>query len=414
MPIGAPSAPIERRSWTGDRGLAFLLLAALVAAFPWDDTLGYPTETLSIVKLLGLALGVAFVASAPWRSPPVLAPILVPMAVFLALVAASWLTSGDVGGGSGPTARYVQYAALVVLVIQVVRTSEGIVTLFGVLTASAAAAAVVGLSRFLVGTADRASGPIGDANDFAYVLATAVPLGLHLVAREGRARWAWGAAVVAIVAGTAGTLSRGALIGLAVAAVWAVLARRVGLRSVAAAAAVLVVGAGFALVLERPFIEERLGAKGVIAGDNVDSRAALWRGAVDMAEDHPLLGVGTGLYPARAADYVVDDPLHLVRPVAHNAYLEVLAENGVPALVAFLAFVAGTGLLLHRSHHEARRHGRSDLEAIATALQSSHIVAVVGALFLSVQIAPPLWFVGALAVVLRALVRRSAPDAASP
>ena len=39
--------------------ITFGLIAVLVAAIAWDDTLQYPSETVSVVKLLGVAVGLA-------------------------------------------------------------------------------------------------------------------------------------------------------------------------------------------------------------------------------------------------------------------------------------------------------------------------------------------------------------------
>jgi len=413
MRTGRRSAVAPARSGRGGLSLAFGLLLALVAAFPWDDALGYPTETISVVKLLGLAIGAAYLTTTVWRAPFVWPSTLPAVAIFLGVAAVSLLASGDVGSGTGPALRYLLFAGLFFLFVQIVRTRDQLVVVAGVLTASAAVAAAVGLIRFFTGAAERASGPIGEANDFAYVLATALPLGLYLLGRGGRARIAWFACIVVIGAGVLGTLSRGAIVGLVLAAVWSALRGRVRLRNVVAAVAVLAVLAGAALTFERPFVEDRLRAKSLVADDNIDSRVALWRGAIEMAEDHPVLGVGTGRYPVRAADYVVDDPLHLVEPVTHNAYLQILAENGVPGLLAFGAFVVGTWLVLRRTHRMAVAVAAGDEETarLASALQAAHIVAVVGAVFLSVAIAPPLWLVGAMAVVLRATVDQSEPAA---
>jgi O-antigen ligase len=380
------------------RSITFWLLLLLVAAFPWDDALGYPSDTVSVVKLLGLALVVAYVATVFGRSAMVWAPTLPAVAVFVALVFVSLGASGDVGSGAAQALRYVQFAGLFFLLTQLVQTRTQVVQLFAVLTASAAIASIVGLVRVFTDVTDRAAGPIADANDFGYVLAAVLPIGLYLVSRGGRARIGWFIAVLLIGCAILGTLSRGTIVSLAVAALWAAVAGRLRLRSVAASAAVLGVIAAALLIFQRPFVDEHLHAKGVIANDNVQSRKALWRGALEMTADHPFLGVGTGQYRFRAAEYVVGDPLNMFEPVAHNAYLEVLAENGVFGLLAFATFIVGTWLLLRRARRNAVAIADRDATHLVDALQASFITAVVGAAFLSVQIAPPLWLVGALAV----------------
>ena len=400
-------SPLDLASRRSDAHPAsFLLLAVLVGTFPWDDALGFPSETVSVVKLVGAALVGVYAVTTAWRAPLRLPLLLLPVGVFLAVVIVSLLASGQVEAGVPKTLRYLLFGTFVFLLVQIVTTSAQLIVLAKVLTLSGAVAGLVGLVRFFSSVADRVSGPIGDANDFAYVLATALPLALHLAWRDGRDRLLWIACAVVLVAATLGTLSRGALLALAVAGVWAVVRGRANPRSVLVAAAVIVALGGAALTFERSFIEDRLNAKITVADDNIESRKALWRGALEMAADRPILGVGTGLYPERAADYVVDEPFGIVEPVAHNSYLEVLAEGGVLAFAAFAAFVAGTWVVLRRCHQAARSTRDRPVEDLASALQASHIVAVAGAMFLSVQIAPPLWLVGGMAAALAAAVGR--------
>jgi hypothetical protein len=69
--------------------------------------------------------------------------------------------------------------------------------------------------------------------------------------------------------------------------------------------------------------------------------------AVDMARDHPAFGVGVGRYAAMSRYYINDDTPVLSRwsPLgqnAHNNFLQILAELGVPAFCAFLWLVLPT------------------------------------------------------------------------
>lgn len=69
---------------------------------------------------------------------------------------------------------------------------------------------------------------------------------------------------------------------------------------------------------------------------SVIERLAHWQTAVNMARDHPWLGVGFGNYAAAYPDYAFPNwPLALGH--AHNYYLNVLAEVGVLGLLAYAA-----------------------------------------------------------------------------
>ena len=101
-----------------------------------------------------------------------------------------------------------------------------------------------------------------------------------------------------------------------------------------------------------------------------------------------------------AVDLLKNNPSPLTHPVTHNTYLEILAEEGVPALLLFLAYLAGAWLLLRRVGQRAKLDSDRDLRRLATALQASLIIAVVASFFLSEELTSPFWLLGGLAVVL--------------
>ena len=211
--------------------------------------------------------------------------------------------------------------------------------LLRVLVLSSTAAAVYGTVLFVTGNVERVSGPIGEANDFAYVLASVLPFGIYLALRDRRFRVVWALCCALIVAALFGTLSRGALVGLAAVVLWAVATRRTRVGGVLAGTVVVAGVLLLAFTLWRPLIDERLAAKSKVAQANVESREAYWSAALRMAADNPLLGVGPGRYGIESRDYILNDPINITNPVVHNAYLEVLAEGGVPTLIAFVAFI---------------------------------------------------------------------------
>ena len=396
---------------------ATALLMVLVAAFPWDDALPYPSQTISVIKLLGALLMVGYLLRALTRSEPVLLPpTLLPVLAFTIVMLLSLAVSPDIGEGFAKALRYLLFASFFFLFVQLVRTRGAFVWVMRVLTLSATAAALVGLIGFLTGKVTRASGPIGEANDFAFLLATVIPLAVYLARYDHIRRGLWAVCVTVLAATVLATLSRGALVGLLALALWAVGTGRVRIGGVLAATVVVVGVAGLAVAFWGPLISERLTEKGVIANENVASRKALWGGAIHMAADHPLLGVGTGQYGVRAADYVRNEPLGIRRPVAHNSYLEVLAEDGVIAFGALIAFLVGSWRLLVMSRRYAEERGDETGARLATATQASLIVAIVAANFLSVQITVPLWLLGAMAASLAgpALAARHAPVHAHP
>ena len=99
------------------------LLLLMVAAFPWDDMLGFPTETISMIKLLGALLLVGYFLRSLARDEDVrLPPTLPSLVIFTMLVLLSLMASGDVASGLSKTLRYLLFAAFSFLVVQLIRS----------------------------------------------------------------------------------------------------------------------------------------------------------------------------------------------------------------------------------------------------------------------------------------------------
>jgi O-antigen ligase len=383
----------------------FGMLLLLVAALPWEGLLGYPSETVSVVKLLGALLLVSFlITTLMTRQPLVLPRTGLAVGVFVLLVAVSLIVSPDPAAGTTKLLSYALYAGFFFLITQLLDDRARVLSVLRVLSLSIGAAAVWGLVLFLRGDVDRASGPITNPVDFGYLLAAFLPIVVFLMLEDRQRRWFWLACVPFILAATLATLSRGALVGLGALVVWGIATRRIKLGHLVASGLAVVAIIGVGLLFWGPLIKERLQQKQTVAKENVDSRKALWRGAVLMAMDNPLTGVGPNRYGPESVDYVRDNPIVIRNPVAHNAYLEILAEDGPFALAAFLAFLGGSWVILSRKGRASERAGDRDGARLATALQASFLVAIVGALFLSEQLTVPFWMIGALAVAVPRVV----------
>lgn len=154
--------------------------------------------------------------------------------------------------------------------------------------------------------------------------------------KGGAAALAGGIALAAALAGAlVATGSKGALvcavIGAGVFALgWLRNGGRGRLRHVAVAAAigVLVVGAllGFARQFRPSGFRRSLGV-----------RLGYWQTSMQMVRQHPVLGVGPGCWEEH--HMILKSPLHGETRMAHNAYVQIWAENGTVGLGLFAAFV---------------------------------------------------------------------------
>jgi O-antigen ligase len=137
-----------------------------------------------------------------------------------------------------------------------------------------------------------------------------------------------------------------------------------------------------------------------------------------MVEDHPFRGIGVGNFKTSSIHYLLEpgaikrDEFIVDTPkVAHNMYLQVLAELGVVGLALFLAILAFS---LSCGVQAARRFmqlGDTRMEIIARGL----VVAMLGVLaadfFISGQFSKQLWLLLGLGPGLLAISLKAESDA---
>jgi putative inorganic carbon (hco3(-)) transporter len=149
-------------------------------------------------------------------------------------------------------------------------------------------------------------------------------------------------------------------------------------------------------------------------------RLAIWQRAGDYVKARPVFGLGVDRF--RAAERSIS-PVARARQragrgvpdlVAHNMFIHVAAELGLPALAVFVALLVATARTLVRVRRRAGDRSMDDrLPAFARALLASLLGFCVCGIFLSVAYAPYLqlllWLtvaVGALAATWPELARR--------
>ena len=232
----------------------------------------------------------------------------------------------------------------------------------------------LGPPGFAVGPFIRAHGMFGQPNPFAGYLGTILPIALAmtLVPHPGRFRVVAAFSFLTIALGIVLSLSRGAWLGLAIslgvmALAWSPRAR--ALIVPLAGLVVLVVGLAM-LGLLPPNLATRITSVtdnfGVFDVRNVPptsenfavvERMAHWQAGWEMFRDYPFLGVGPGNYPAVYERYYIP-PWKEPLGHAHNYYLNMAAETGVPGLLAFLLMLGLAFRALRRRIRAADALGR--------------------------------------------------------
>lgn len=74
-------------------------------------------------------------------------------------------------------------------------------------------------------------------------------------------------------------------------------------------------------------------------GNTVGLRYSLWQAGWRMWLDHPVTGVGIGLFTENLPTYAYELPAWRWNLVAHNTYVSILAETGLVGLVLFVSMI---------------------------------------------------------------------------
>lgn len=132
-----------------------------------------------------------------------------------------------------------------------------------------------------------------------------------------------------------------------------------------------------------------------------DSRLELWRAGLRMIAQHPMTGIGLGNYKGVVTHYEADDKN--LEKIAHNTYIELAAETGLPGLCAFLIILFCAFRNLERARHLASEHHAHFLELASQSIAAGLIGSLVAIFFLSAETQKLLWLMVLLSPCLRSL-----------
>ncbi len=260
---------------------------------------------------------------------------------------------------------------------------------------------------------ERSAGPIGDPNFYGLILVALVPLAL-VRARDERGPFLRAVAVASALLLTAGlvlTYSRGDALVLAVVAVLYVPLARVRRSYVIAA---LVVLAPLASLAPQSFWD-RVGSLGAAAPTSTQADAALQDRAgslavaVAMFNDHPLTGVGAENFPDTYFPYALRLNVPSAASHAHDLYLQILSETGLPGFITFGAAMLLALRASWRRRGAALATGDHVVDGLATSCLLALTAYLIGCLFLPSAYPRYLWVLVGLGMAA-ALVDRGADE----
>lgn len=346
-------------------GVAALTLLTFLVSQLWLE--GRLTARPREVNLV-LALCVAALFSIPWALSP----------------AESRATFSD---------SFLKSVAMFLVIVNVVRSEKRLLHLLHLVLAAGVFLSYGAINAFRRGEFSvegyRVKGNLGaalsDPNDTALFLVTMIPiaLALMLAARGKGAKLLYGGAALFMTAAIFVTYSRGGFLALSCAGAffaWKMLRRA----PLATGGFVLVALVAGTVLMPSNYVERLSSIFGGDTRGSASARQRLLERSVEVAAQNPLVGVGMGNF----------SQISIRGQVTHNAYTQIAAEMGLPALAIYLAFLLAPLTRLRRIERETEAAADSApyqrLHFLALGLQASMIGFMVGSFFLSVAY---YWFI---------------------
>jgi putative inorganic carbon (HCO3(-)) transporter len=393
------------------------LLLAMIMIMPYeaspyfylaDNLLGvFPDFT--VIKALGL-LGFAWAALRLAAGDPAArllgsrpAQLFV---VFLAVIAVVALAHGT--GFQYAISRFLGFLVFLPFVIVAVRSQRDLGRVLATMVLSYIVVFPYAV-RQMIRFGERLGVGLYETNYLATILVLLVPMAFVLASQEPRplrrAFWTGGGLLLVLMVFL--TSSRGGFVGLLAAGMVFVYRRR----GLAGALAVLMLLLGGALLLPTDLGSRALATIFRDGGDlppglEASNRAhvALFWAGLRMIGDSPLLGVGPLNFKSLSTLYTGLSQGN----IAHNTFLEIAAEFGLPALAVFLLMLAATFRTLGGATRLTGSPEARQLAGWAEGLRAGLAGFLVGGCFISAQYEKFLWLSVFVTIVLGACAAQRA------
>lgn len=379
--------------------LVHFMLAAGVLVYVWRIHDVFTQLRPLRLAIVSMVVSIAAFAASPHvgRLPKVFShPIVRYAFAILALMLASVPFSLYPGlAGRYIVDDHIKTLLLVVMLVASIRTFRDVERLVLVQLIGAGIYCYVILSRFSVGASGRLGNLIYyDSNDLGLLLACSLPFAVYMIGSSrklGLRLLTIGLTAVFLVA-IVKTGSRGGF--LAVLAVGLFLlfrynAVRFRTRALILAAATF----GFSLIAGPQYwdsMRTMLNPKADYnwSGNNDAGRMEVWKRGMGYMADRPILGVGVRNFTvaegtispiASRQDYGVG----VKWSAAHNSFVEIGAELGVPGLILFVLLLWSGLAALRRIARSAAAAGWDRVESLAQAFEGSLVAYLVAGFFLS-------------------------------
>jgi putative inorganic carbon (HCO3(-)) transporter len=308
--------------------------------------------------IVALATMVAWIFGRERKAVPLTAPTVLVGLLWL------WMSLTTLTALS-PAAAYVKWelmSKIVLMTFVTIPIMQSRVRLHALIWITAASLGYYGVKgggfAILTGGLYRVSGPadsfIGDNNAIALALDMVLPLiwYLRLNSRSALIRHGLAAAIILTVLAVVATYSRGGLLGLSV-ILGAVLIR--SRHRIALALGIVVVSVGTLSFLPDQWYDRMRSIGSYDEDASAQGRLAMWKMAVEIARDRPIVGGGFKVFTDPAVYPRYNPAADVVRDV-HSIYFETLGEHGIIGFALFLGLGAATLWQLASIRRRAKPH----------------------------------------------------------
>jgi O-antigen ligase len=341
----------------------------------------------------------------------------------LAWAALSITWAESPGDAFETTYRLALNAMLFLIVFTAVATRKHVVWVLAAFLLGAAVSALYGIvfpaPPDSIYDIERLGGAGADPNELAFLMVASIAIaGAFAVWQKAPLVRIAAFAVIGFCTATIFlSVSRSGLVSMGVALLAAVVIGGRWRKPALALLVIMTVSAfGYFTFYASPEVRER-----ITLGEGGSGRTDIWSVGWRMVEDKPVAGVGAGNFQVSSIhyllepgaiqrdEYIVDHP-----KVAHNIYLQVLAELGVVGLALLLAILAFSLVSAFRAARSFSAAGDTRMELLARATVAALLAILAANFFLSEIYSKQLWLLLALGPAMLAIARAERPPTTSP
>lgn len=185
-------------------------------------------------------------------------------------------------------------------------------------------------------------------------------------------------------------------------------------RTVAVLAAVIAAGATVAMCRVGPadaVSSVLVKLNPIIGYFSSGDRSVIWRFALHAIREHPVAGVGFGafrevIHSISIGGVMYPEPV----PHAHNTFLQVALDTGIPGALAYVALLVTAGYMIWQVHRRAQDPTIKSLcLGLAGALLATHLFGITDAIALGAKVGLFFWFILGLISASYRLVTATVP-----